>query len=493
MASLLPMHHVLEQNEFLGGNKMKSLKCILSLCLTVSAVAHAQDAVPTPEKEHNNYPVNYDDCKVDIVQLKNSGGYLMSSDCKTVYILPPHKGASEISVSLNDGILNRLCDSYYMQLETFNIQNKILRDTYTRLQSLENNPRNAAEIARLNVEIEKLQKVVHSFNDIHKKDQGGSASVTVDARVTEKLLSDFLRLNRYAASEKGIQFKAMKTEGGYLALAAANSEPDANFPDLLKVNLNLIEAKSEIPDNKIYKMQSAASGNMILGLGKGCDLREKKLEAAKTGKSLSNLDLGNELMAMIAPTFSYSYNVRSSLSYKATIDFERAAKLLFENDQLKSQFRVSEFSKLLGEGKGGDAFEIDIDLGVMADRLTTPEAKESFLRPLIEDVRTRLAQQVVEQVNALEDVFEVQPQGAPLVVPEPGTREEFVRKENVCSSKSILGVRVSSSCHEQVITRRVNVDGTKESVIEKSRLLNVNVSETVRMDELLPARENVIF
>lgn len=466
---------------------MKNLNCILSLCLALSSTAQAQELA-----EANNYPVNYDKCGIEIVLPPGTIEPAMSRDCKIAYVRPPKKGNVEIQVSLSEGSVRGLCGAYDANFKKYSLKSDMLISNLNRKAELGSDPRNAAEIARLDAVIEKLQDEIMNINDPFKAVSGGTALVTLDASVTQDMLDQFLLANRLLVRQTGLQFKAMPTSGGYLALSSARSGADVNFPETLDVDLNLIPIDGDTKGKKIYKMHDMANGQITLGLGKACDLYKYREDQAAKGIRVSDNDLGRELLTSLAPTFSYSYNLMSTLSYAASIDLERATHVLFESEVTKGEFKINDFSKLLGEGKAGDAFTIDIDLGLLAGRIA-PADKQDFVADLISQVRTRLSTKMLEEINAIVPVVDFKPDQAPLVVPQPGTREEFVRMERVCSSKSAFGITYGRECHDQAVTRRVNVDGTLEQILETSRSLNITVSEKVSVQELLPATGNVVF
>ncbi len=462
-----------------------------SYLLTLALFTGLESAIAQADFEADNYPVNFSRCEYIVSLPDESGGYLHSRDCKTVYVLPASKGKFSADVRLNDSVLDKNCESFDILHEIYLKKSRALRETQTQLNSLEavgGNPRDIDKLLERSIRLEsELAEVKDPFRNV----PGGQAYVRMEAGVSPELLSDFYRLNQQLVYANRVKFMPMPVRNGYLSLTDYRPMPDTKFPSTLAVHANGIALKAEGTNQNLYKMTSSMGGHVVLGMSLACDLHKKKKESNALGSELGPQQLGKALISELAPTFSYAYPVMSTVSYSAKIDTERATKLLLDTQKVKSQFNVSQFSEMLATGSTSDIFTMNIDLGDLADRYTNEQDRNSFLANLTSDVRDRMAAKYLRELEAI-GLVNFEKEAAP-EVPNPGYITEPVGTVRTCSSSSFVGVRYRKSCHDRVVNRTLPVDGRMEDILSKVQNLNISVTEEVSIRELVLHGDNVLF
>lgn len=466
-----------------------------SLLLGLAIAFTSAKALASPiTGEADNYPVNFARCNY-IVNAPENSKYIFSRDCKTVYILPPSIGAFRAAVGLDDAVLKHMCPLFEMAgeqvLEKARLQNTARR-RITVLESLANpTQKELAELDRLTKLTERLQQEIYQMGDPFREVEGGKASFALQADVPQSLIKEFYSENQNLVYDKRIKFEPLPVSLGYLSITNYQASPSIKVPSALAIFANGIPLDPTGKSGNTYKIKSSMAGQIVMGLGKACTLYDRRNSARAKGRELSAGELGQEFITEIAPTFSYAYPVMSTVSYKARIDTIRATELFFRMDKTKTQFHVSEFASLLGQGTASDAFQMEIDLGDLGDRYTSQEDRQKFLAALTMDVRNRLTEKFVRELASVDLVkYEAEP---PAKVPEPGYKQEPVGTVRRCSSDSFLGITYATSCRDEVVTRTVPVAGTLEDVTKKVQDFKISVSEEVKIRELVLHSDNVIF
>lgn len=441
--------------------------------------------------EADNYPVNFSKCDYIVTVPEGSGGFRHSRDCKTVYILPDRKGKFEAKPSLNRTFLKSMCPLFEANQKRYLQKSDLLIKILDQINILEISGKNPQELLRLEKAAARLQKELVEISDPYRNVEGGKAGFTLQASLETKTLNEYYNLNRQLLYQRPIKFEPMPVQNGYLTLTEYKPEDKTQFPSSIGVYVNGILVKGEGTQQNIYKMKSSMAGQIVLGLTKACDLYNIEKENLAVGVKLTPEQLGAELIAELGPNYSYTYPVMSTVSYKADIEMIRATELVFDSHKVKTQFKLNEFSTMLGEGSASDIFRMEINLGDLGDRYTTPEDRQSFLSKLTADVRGRLAEKFLRELETVKVVkFE---KDASSEVPNPGYITEPVGSVRRCSSDYFLGIRVGGSCYDQVITRTVEVAGQLNEVIKQIQDLKINVDEQVNIRELVLHGENVIF
>lgn len=460
------------------------------IALMALTVAPALSTAQT-DLEADNYPVNFSRCDYIVSLPEGSGGYLHSRDCKTVYVLPARKGKFSAEVRLSDSMLEKNCESFSIHHEIYLKKSRALRETQDRLNTLEAAGGKQHEIDRLLAQAGRLQAELAEVKDPFRNVPGGQAYVRMEAGVTPELVHEFYRLNQQLVYANKVKFVPMPVRNGYLTITDYRPMPDTKFPSTLAIHANGVQIKGEGTGQNLYKMTSSMGGHVVMGMSLACDLLKKQTQARGRGAELSPQQLGRELIAEIAPSFSYGYPVMSTVKYAAKIDTERATKLLLDTQKVKSQFRVSQFSEMLGTGDASDIFTLDIDLGDLADRYTKEEDRTTFLANLTNDVRTRMAAKYLRELESI-GLVKYEKEDAP-EVPNPGYVTEPVGTVRTCSSDSFLGVTYNRSCRDRVVTRTVPVDGRMEDILRKVQDFKITVVEQLSIHELVLHGDNVLF
>ncbi len=448
----------------------------------------------------DNYPVNFAKCGYIVTEPPGSGHYLHSADCKTVYVLPSRMGILKTNVSLNETVLKSICPTMENYIYTFEQDSKHLRNTQDRLNVLEATGGNEKEIKRFKEIAERMHAKLNAIKDPFRHVDGGKASFTMHADTTRALVQDFYRDNQNLVYSRQVKFEPMPIQIGYLSLTNYRPLNTTLFPSSLAIHMNLpavvgrspdSEVKAEGEEQNLYKMRSSASGQIVLGTAKACDMYKKKLESAKLNREITPDQLGKELITEIAPTFSYSYPVMSTIRYDAFIKTTRAVKLLLDTGKVNGQFHVSDFAKMLGEGTTSDIFEMTIDLADLGNRFTNEADRQMFLTKFINEVRERLA---VKFLRELEVVGLVKfGRDVPLQPPAPGYITEPAGTVRTCSSSSLLGVTYNRSCLDRAVTRTIPIAGTSQEIIDRVQNFKIKVEERVKIKELILHGNNVVF
>ncbi|MGE0763882.1 MAG: hypothetical protein AB7N80_11440 [Bdellovibrionales bacterium] len=464
-------------------------KTMLTLA-TMALLPHLAQAEISPA-EADNYPVNFARCNYVVTVPEGAGGYLHSRDCKTVYVLPSAKGIFRAQVQLSETLLQNTCSAFELRQRDYLQKSKLLLQAQEKLNELELTGQNQREIERLYKLTERLQNELQKMEDPFRDVEGGKAKFDLQAGVTRQALQGYYNANQQLVYSKQIKFEPMPVQNGYLTMTEYRPNDKTKFPSALAVYANGILVKSEGSEQNIYKMKSAMSGQIVLGMSKACDLYARKKSARDRGITLDEDELGSGLISELAPTFSYTYPVMSTVRYEAVIDVNRATELLLDVQKVKSQFKVSEFAQMLGRGTAGDIFRMEIDLGDLSDRFTTAEDRQTFLAELTADVRNRLSEKMLRELELVSVVkFEKEHAGE---VPNPGYEAQPIGVVRTCSSQSFLGIKVRSSCQDRVVTRTIPIDGRLEDTIKKIQDFQISVSEQVSIRELTLHGENVIF
>lgn len=462
-----------------------------SLPLTIALAVGPALAGAQTDFEADNYPVNFSRCEYIVSLPEGSGGYLHSRDCKTVYVLPARKGKFSAEVRLNESVLDRNCESFDIHHDIYLKKSRALRETQDQLNALEAAGGSQRDIDKLLQRSNRLQVELAEVKDPFRNVPGGQAYVRMEAGVTPELVNEFYRLNQQLVYANKVKFMPMPVRNGYLTITDYRPLADTKFPSTLAVHANGIVVKGEGTNQNLYKMTSSMGGHVVLGMSLACDLHKKKSEGKARGVELTPQQLGKALIAELAPSFSYAYPVMSTVTYSASIDTERATKLLLDTQKVKSQFRVSQFSEMLGSGATSDIFTMNVDLGDLADRYTKEEDRNTFLSALTGEVRDRMAAKYLRELESIGLVkYEKEP--AP-ETPDPGYVTEPVGTVRTCSRDSFLGVTYNRSCHDRVVTRTVPVDGRMADVLRKVQNFNITVIEQVSIRELVLHGDNVLF
>jgi hypothetical protein len=464
-------------------------KNLLLAAAFVAAMPNANAQSSTPNA-HNNYPVDHDSCLVQLKQPLNSGGYLMSRDCKKVYVLPPKAGSFTASISMNDIKLNGLCPVFAADMKS--MENRSIRKLKLEEEKIliADDPRKAARVAEIEAKIKAIDEVDYAFRDKFKNVEGGKARVTVDGSVPPSLIEEFSILNFETAVTRGLRFEAAPVVGGYLTFAE-HKVSGIELPDVLAMYMGGIKVKGEGNQENIYKMHSGLNGQIVFSVSKACQLHEMQKQAVASGKRLGAIELGNELVALMTPSFSYSVPVLSTFSYEATFDGRKATELYMSLEKTKTQFTLSQLANEVATADNKLAFQMNIDLGARAERFTD-EQKANLIGKVTDEVRERLTNLWAEEMAllGLAEFVELPPV---LTVPEPGYKDEAVGVRTICSRRKILGHTVSKRCSDQVITRRVPKDGELEQIVKRVQDIDMNLSERVELNEVYQSPGNVTF
>jgi hypothetical protein len=441
--------------------------------------------------EADNYPVNFNHCDYQLVEPAGSGGYRLSRDCKTVYVLPGAIGRFTAEVRLSDSVLKHNCTSFELIQEYYLSKSLAVRKTQERLFELEAAGTNKKEIARLQAIVDRLQNELREVKDPFRDVSGGQAYIKMDAGVTTELVEQFTVKNIFVVTSRNIKVVPMPIRNGYLTFTEYTPAAETKFPSTLAVHVNGVLVKGEGTNQNMYRTTSSMGGHLVLGMSLACDLYKKQTEMAKIGREPTPVEIGKTLISEIAPTFSYSYPMMSTLKYDATLDIKRATELVLDTTKIKGEFRLSQYTEMLGRGKATDIFRMDIDLGELGDRFTNKEKRESLLNEMTAEVRDRLT---IKFMRELASIGLVEYKPLPIgEVPNPGFDNIPVGTVRTCSQESFMGIPTSRSCRDHIVTRRVPVNGELKDILRKFQDFNISVAEHLSLHELVLNLGNVIF
>lgn len=440
--------------------------------------------------EANNYPVNFSKCDLEVNLPAMAQGHLDSRDCRTIYVLPGSTGKFRASLDLNSMALKHVCPIIESQGQAYMIKSKKIVELTSRITELEDRGVDSKELGRLRKVYDRLNQEVNEMRDNFRDVDGGVASFTLEAGVDQDLMRDIIYLNR-DLTRKGVRFVPMPIQSGYLSITNFRPTDKTQYPSTLQVFVSGLAVHAAGDQQNTYKMSNAASGQIRLGATKACELYAQKQKQESRGLAVTQDDMNRFALANLAPMFHYSYPVMSSVSYKANLNVMRATKVLIENKKLRGQFQVSEFSALMAEGGAEDSFTMDIDLGELSERFTSQEDRQSFLSNLRTEVRDRLSEKMLRELESV-NLVKFEDSKVP-EAPNGGNVNVPVGTQRRCTTKSFLGVSYDRECKDYTVYSTVWVDGHATGALDKVQNLNITVKEDINIHELVLRGNSVKF
>jgi len=437
----------------------KKLKKIL-----IGPIAAAAVNLPSQAQVSEVYPVTNPQCNLVITQPAGSSGYYLNRDCTVAFVLPPKNGTIKVERASQLSNL-QLCPSLttaygqhsrYQELQIKTLE-KLAKDNLTPVQREE--VRKDAELIN-----KTLQDLFKPFQGV----PGAVVQVSYTMPEADDWVGEFLKKNPNMGADYRLKFQTAPIAESVLSIKGTNKsgvvtalDPviSAIVPGLRPING---DANRLVGDATI--MNGHVSGQLTLGLTGACDYQ-------KGGQN--NLQ---DLVVHMVGNVTYAVPVMASVGYNASIKSDTAMRNLHQSWQQRSITNKSETGSVISQGTAGDAFTFTVTAHEL--RGTTPEDELNFFGKIREEVRERLVNRLVKQLE-MAGILEMSMPVPPANAADPGYLEQVRIRRECSSNNGFLGIGASSRCADIPYVVKIEYGTTADKLIEKLNQTSFNNTENV--------------
>lgn len=447
------------------------LSFLISLGLALPTSSHAlPQLTPKCAVKVSQPPADSDEGKLNI-------GYLLSEDCKTIYVLPPLHGLARLTAISTTASVAQ-CAGIASVTEAANQAARNL----SSLQAKVGAAMDRGDTALVNTLMPLEPAFRASFtgtNDVlapFASIEGATASILLTTPYS-KLLSKYSNLNPDLTVQK------LPIKGGYLTVNVKIPDPLDPFNATAAVRSATLEVKSigtvaggainkglsdfniVSPDGtSTINFSDSSTGQIRLSLFGVCPFYDS------SKKVLIDYDFtkrGASLLAYMGATYTYYYPVQTKGRYKLKYDVDVIAEICQRLVETKTgEISATALAANIFELNGTQAFTVELE----QDLLNSLPNSADLLTKFKSDVTNSF---VSDMLSKFADVTKTQP------IPDvdaklPGFKDE-VRSARHCRSSGFLGL--GRSCSDDVYTVRVPVTSVKDRAKQVSGDLLLRYSQ----------------
>jgi hypothetical protein len=374
----------------------------------------------------------------ELVDIDNS--YVMSEDCKTMYVLPPKYGNATIMAASFLGGIN-LCNSYDFYDEMISDTKRVIR----RYSSLISQTEDEVKMATLNkyqrLERKELNELLIEKGEIGKNTAFNS-NILFESRWNELI-------RKYQERNSDINVVKMPITNSKLRVVAKNSsslgEQD-NYNGVSFLGVPGIDMNG--PGSKEVFFNGSKAALVQLNLHAACGLKKiigSDYDFANKTIAQVNKDIANLTNSVFAADVEFSYPVSSKKGYKITINQENFRK--FHRSFLKEKFKHD--AKTIYDEMFKNDKESIVKIEIYNQSTDVDDIDEEYVLNLKDKVQEKILNDYLREVaTPAQAAIELAQQVAnPNIVTLPEENWEMVtRKYPVCRKvkKSVLGIVYSS-------------------------------------------------
>lgn len=438
--------------------------------LTLGTVANAQ-----PKKVvHNIYPVTSPNCNLVFSQPDESAGVYLNDDCTAAFVLPPKTGTVRVESANAIGNLE-MCPGLSkarVRVEKYQAQvEKLLdRSANSKLSSQEQ------EDIRKNIQL--IESLIKTQFEPYDGVPGATIQISYRYPSLDSWAGEFLRRNPNVGADYGLKFYPAPISDSILVFSAIDQlKSKVQLSPVVMAAIPGMTPANSDPTKLIgtaIVSNGDASGLVVLSLAGVCGSDAAKVDAV-------NLKDVQSLAANLVANVTYTVPVMGSVGYSASLDSDMALENWTKSIASRTQFSKHESADLFSQGSAGAAFQFSVkDYG---SRINSDEDKANFYSKIREEVRLRLAGNLVEQM-ALAGFLEMSAPAPRANAPEPGTVDQ-VRTRTECRSNSgFFGIGGSSSCNEVPYIVKVPHGSDASFLLRKVNNTNFTNKEEVLINEI---------
>lgn len=305
-------------------------------------------------------PIYSTSCPVasEITMPSKSGGFYMSNDCKTAYILPPMKGIATVEGKAS-GDLGRCSE-----ITQFNgILTKINKEIKTLVGKSENDE----EIKKL---FDQRSLAIEKYGDLANT-LGLSVDLNFSTAIDEQLES-YRDLNQGL----GVNFQPVAIKNAKLAWASG-----ATSDSQMKIAMN----QSIVLPEMNQAGAGSFSGRLDLSLFGACPLRDPF-----TGNAPSRLKY-KDVAGLITPNFHYQYELEATYKYKATYNLSTLASKIRQVSSKGGLFKTSSYASLRENAESLGWFKLEVECD-------DPRVCENVKADMAVTIKNRLIKEVFDNI-----------------------------------------------------------------------------------------------
>lgn len=275
-------------------------------------------------------PIYSTSCPVasEIDVPSGSGGYFMSKDCKTVYLLPPMKGSASVE-GKTSGDLKRC-----KEISQFN---NLLTKINKQIKILVGKSENDDEIKKL---FDQRNLAIEQYGDLAQT-LGASLEFNFSTSIDTQL-EKYRDLN----PSLDVTFQPVVIKNARIAWNQETSVDPA-----MKVAMNQVVA---IPDmNQLG--HGSFNGRLDLSLIGACPLRDPFIN------TLPSVLKYRDVAGLITPNFQYQYELEATYKYKATYNLSSLASKIRKVSSKGGLFKTSSYASLSESAESEGWFKLEIE------------------------------------------------------------------------------------------------------------------------------------
>lgn len=353
-----------------------------------------------------------------LIEPPQSGGYYMSQDCTTAYVLPPRTGILSL-VSYSSSVSSKTCEA----LETIENRN-LLNQEYREIIATEIKAKAkaysdlSAKITSGNIpsgttedemkeKLENLLKEVRTLktelnddiiNYVEEKSpyavmEGGRGTFHLVSGFSE-LMNDFIKLNE----GKNINFRRMPIKKNMISVVDAVFKGDESKMEMRAIK-RLLMAEVELPVGNtaeaianpdvardVRGVQNSIFGDAISGAIETSVIGDCAIQRARAENSEAD-----PLRSDITATGKYEYEVQVNRNYKVTYNFKELVRIFRQTSRRGGFFSRRTMSTLIDERSSSTWIEFHTANNDTEFNYTEEEKKE-----IKKDFLDRALRQIVD-------------------------------------------------------------------------------------------------
>lgn len=434
---------------------------ILASGLPAQAQSSASDGMPV---------VLGSNCDHQLRTPGNSIGYMNSGDCNSVYVLPNEYGKIELT-AFNPTTAMLMCRG----VQEYEVSKARSASQISRLRAKIGETSSAKKRREYEAMIADITKGIGSGHELYKDKPAAVAQLSFSNRVRQSDIDAWQNENIELIRTKRMIFKPAPIISSVLTFGMPRAEAiDEDF--LLSADIPNL-SKKQVGNMRTVPFNGSSNGQVVLSLYGACALVDKATEDITEVHKLRPVSAN--LSAYLVANQTFEVPSRSRMSYKAVLKKDEFIQYLNEFGKNKTvDFKIHEFVNRNGNGVVDDIVDFHVETTEMT--LKQSENWELFRANFQSQVANRLSTRMLQTLEAL-NFLELTPESLD-DAPEPGTI--YVDGiQTKCSSSSILGVRVSGGCSTYSVKIPKQVDGSSRLIDAQSVHLDVQISESMTIDQ----------